>query len=485
MTLEVFPGRPQLGPAGAIIDGDHLLATLAVMTAIHHHTCHEGGHGGVFVLGGQKRPADVAEGLGEGSKLATVGVHGVGGQEQPQGVELALEPGVMILLGDMDQPMFRCDLLSVTEQADLLLAGLLGTGHAHGLIQAGQQARPVGCQAIQGAGTDHHLQHSSVELAQVTAPTQIGEIPKWPVTLTLCHQMLGAGLAQTLDATETIAHRLGPLGSKVKQGMVDMGAMDSELHGPGLGHHRGHVVHLMHFRRQIGGHEGGRAVGLEIGGLVGDQRVGRRMGLVEAVAGELFHQVEDLGGPSGVHPLGHRAMDELGAQLDHLLGLLLAHGATQQVCLPQAEAGQRLGNLHHLLLVDDDAIGGLQDGGQRRVGIDDGGETMTAGDEVVHHAGLQRPGAVERHQGNDVLEALRGQAHQQLAHAVGFQLEDAQRPSGAQQLIGGLVVLGDRLEVHGCKPLDGTQLVGSGDGVLDDGQRLQAQKVELDQAHRF
>ena len=44
------------------------------------------------------------------------------------------------------------------------------------------------------------------------------------------------------------------------------------------------------------GHELDRVVGLEPGGVVGEQGVGGGVRLVEAVAGELGHEVEDLAG---------------------------------------------------------------------------------------------------------------------------------------------------------------------------------------------
>ena len=52
-------------------------------------------------------------------------------------------------------------------------------------------------------------------------------------------------------------------------------------------------VDIVDFEAHGGGQELDRVVGLEIGRLVGDQRVGRGMGLVEAVARELRHQLED------------------------------------------------------------------------------------------------------------------------------------------------------------------------------------------------
>ena len=47
--------------------------------------------------------------------------------------------------------------------------------------------------------------------------------------------------------------------------------------------------------------------------------------------------------------------------LGHDLGVFLSHGAAQQVRSAQGIAGQRAGDLHHLFLVHDDAVGVLQD----------------------------------------------------------------------------------------------------------------------------
>ena len=49
--------------------------------------------------------------------------------------------------------------------------------------------------------------------------------------------------------------------------------------------------------------------------------------------------------------------DEYLALLRHLLGLFLTHGSTQQVRAAQRVAGKHLRDLHHLLLVQDDAVG--------------------------------------------------------------------------------------------------------------------------------
>ncbi len=102
-------------------------------------------------------------------------------------------------------------------------------------------------------------------------------------------------------------------------------------------------------------------IGLQIGGLIGDQRVGRGVRFVEAVARELGHELEDELGAAAVDALADGALDEAVPLLRHLLLDLLAHGAAEQIGFAERVAGQDLRDLHHLLLVDDHAIGLFQD----------------------------------------------------------------------------------------------------------------------------
>ena len=41
----------------------------------------------------------------------------------------------------------------------------------------------------------------------------------------------------------------------------------------------------------------------------------------------------------------------------HFLFFLFAHGAAEKVGFAEREAGQAVGDLHHLFLVEDDAVG--------------------------------------------------------------------------------------------------------------------------------
>ncbi len=102
-------------------------------------------------------------------------------------------------------------------------------------------------------------------------------------------------------------------------------------------------------------------IGFEISRLIGDQRVSGGVRLVEAVAREFRHQLEDILGAAAVDAVGDRALDEALLLRRHLLLDLLAHGAAQQIRLAERKARQNLRDLHHLLLVDDDAVGLIED----------------------------------------------------------------------------------------------------------------------------
>ena len=81
------------------------------------------------------------------------------------------------------------------------------------------------------------------------------------------------------------------------------------------------------------------------------------MALVEAVAGELVDQLEDVGRVVLLDAVLHGAGDEARLLLGHAGLVFFAHGAAQVVGLPEREAAHHLGDLDDLLLVDDDAVG--------------------------------------------------------------------------------------------------------------------------------
>ena len=103
-----------------------------------------------------------------------------------------------------------------------------------------------------------------------------------------------------------------------------------------------HLVRVRRLARDERGHELDGVVGLEPGGLDGEEAVRGGVRLVEAVRRELLHEVEDAVRDLLVDAAGARAVEEADALLRHLLRLLLPHRAAEQVRgLGQSSMAQR------------------------------------------------------------------------------------------------------------------------------------------------
>ena len=154
---------------------------------------------------------------------------------------------------------------------------------------------------------------------------------------------------------------------------------------------------------------------------------------------------------------------------------LLAHGTADIICLPERKACQLPEDLHDLFLIDDAAIGHIQNVGQLRGLIADFVRFMAVAQ--VGRDGIHRTGAVQADQSDDIFQILRLQAHQHLLHTRGFKLEHAFGLTPGEHFVGlGIVIiqLGDG-EIRFFF-LDG-QL-----RIPDDRQGAQTEEVHLQQA---
>ncbi len=222
-------------------------------------------------------------------------------------------------------------------------------------------------------------------------------------------------------------------------------------------------------------------MGLEISGLVSDQGIGCRMRFVETVFSKLVHQVKDRLGFFGIQIVGFGTFQKKPLLAAHLLVILLTHGTTQQVGLPQRITGQGAGNLHNLLLIDYNTIGILQDRLQLRQVVNNLFAAMLAVDEVIHHAGTERTWAIEGAGRNNVLETGGFELDQHLLHAAGFKLENPGGIAGGDQVIAGLIVVPQRRNVE-IRILPFPHQL---DGIFDYGQVFKPQKIELDQTDQL
>jgi hypothetical protein len=172
---------------------------------------------------------------------------------------------------------------------------------------------------------------------------------------------------------------------------------------------------------------------------------------------------------------------ELLAVLGHFLGFFLAHGPAQQVGAAQRVAAQDLRGLHHLLLVDHDAVGLGQHLGHGRVRVFNGLTAVLA----CHKARDQvhRARAVQRVQCDQVFQPRRLGVAQHALHAAAFKLEHGLGAPVGKEAVGLGVVQRNVLEGELFLALVAThdELAGN----LQDGQGGQAQEVELHQADRL
>ncbi len=302
--------------------------------------------------------------------------------------------------------------------------------------QAWKDLRPVRVQAIEGTGLDQRFELPLVEGFGIDPPGEIEQVLEATIGLALAHDRLHRLRPDAFHGGKGVADRgagFGLLDGELDPGAVDVGRQQLDLEAVELLAEDVELVGIAEIEGHRRGKELDRIVRLEIGGLEGDQRIGRGVALVEAVAGEFRHLIEDMIGDALADAALRRAIDERLALRVHLGLDLLAHGTAQQIGAAERIARQHLRDLHDLLLVDHDPVRLLEDALERRVQVVGLLAAVLHRDiarDVLHRA---RP--IERDDGDDVLEAVGQQLAQHVAHALTFELEHADRIAVAQQLV--------------------------------------------------
>ena len=126
---------------------------------------------------------------------------------------------------------------------------------------------------------------------------EIGEISERRVAARV-HHRLHRRHADLLHRGQRVADRqravVEPFHREIGRGTVDVGRQDAREAAFRLLLQCRQPVGVADRQAHAGGDEHLRVVGLQPGGLVGEQAVRRRVAFVEAIAGELRHQVEDF-----------------------------------------------------------------------------------------------------------------------------------------------------------------------------------------------
>jgi hypothetical protein len=202
------------------------------------------------------------------------------------------------------------------------------------------------------------------------------------------------------------------------------------------------------------------------------------VGLVEAVAAEGLDLARDLLDDRAVVSVPHRLLDELAQLGANQLGVLLTDGFAQDVRLGERNASQRLRNAHHLLLVGDDAVGGLEN--RLELGENVGDRLLTALPAHVHlvHPRVERARAHQRIRRHEIVEAIGADALQHVGRERGLELEHADGSASAEHQIGVGIVERKRVEVR----RRAGALADSAQRVADDGEGREAEEIHLEHA---
>ncbi len=455
-------------------DDAHLVAGLGAALHARHH----GGSDlarGPAVLHGQR---ELRPRLGvQAFQHRFVIVQRMSREEEADGVILALQPF-------RRQPWFdrrQDDRRRIRETSEhVVLPDRHGrvaalTGGEDG-VRTGEHPRPIVVEFVEGPRRRKAFQHALVDRARIDPRCEIRD-RRERLVASRFDDLLHRLSTDTLERRERVEDlALADLEGDARA--IDRRRYQLDLQPLHLGAEFRQLVGVAHIQRHRRRHELHRMMRLHIGGLEGDQRVGGGVTLVEAVVGELGQQFEDGVGLVLLDVVLDRAGDEARALLLHFGADLLAHGAAQQIGFAERVARHRLGDLHHLFLVDDDAEGFLQDRLQHRMQVFRLLVAMLAraiGRDVRH-----RTGTIKRDQRDDVFETVRPHVDQRAPHALAFNLEHADHFAARQHGVTWRIVDRQRTKIE----FD-IALLQQLHGNIEHGQRLQAEEVELDQAGRL
>ena len=329
---------------------------------------------------------------------------------------------------------------------------------------------------VKGSAFDQTFHRLAVDGARIHPGREILERAEWATGFPLGDGFTHGCFAHIFDAAQTEADShvsVVLLGRELQHALVEIGRKDGQAHALGLVDVEGNFVGVIDLIAQHGAHEFDRIVRFEPAHAVADERVGRAVALVEPVVGKLFQQVENgLGFFFRDVVVLPATGDEVDPFLGHLLLVLLAHGATQEVGLSEAVAGEQVGRLLDLLLVNEDAVGFFGHLFEERMIVIDLHLALLALDVVGNQR--HRTRTVERAERVHVVEAVETEVPAIAGHAT-FKLENADRLAAIEHIEGRLVIDRNLLDVE-VRRLAPDQLLG----VADDGERLEPEEIHLE-----
>ena len=380
------------------------------------------------------------------------------------------------LLGDFRQRRqldFRHAEAIVTEQSQLAvgLVPLAGSTQINRLVHNSQHLRSSGAEGIHCAAFNHIFDNTLVDHAHIHTAAEIRQTLERTALVTGADNGIYCGITGIFDACQAEADGCILMYRKVVAAFVDIRRQDFDIIITADVDIPAHLIRITDNAVEEGRIELRTPVRLQISCFIGYQRIGYGVGFVEAVTGEVLQERENL-----VAELFGNIMQLLGTvdeRLAHriqLLGLLLAHRAAQNICLTERKACQCGGYLHNLLLIQNNAVGILQNRLHQRMQHLRRALSVTAGNKVLRHTGAQRTRTVQSHQRNQILKAFGSQIHNQLGDTCRLQLENAGRFTAAQHSACCLICQRNVININ----LFTRSFADKANAVTDNCQRAQA-----------
>ena len=425
---------------------------------------------------------DVANGY-EILDLLFVTVERMSCDEEPRVLLLPREPLYSIYLRNIGQGnLFRLLHRRFTEKTDLSARLICTFLHRHvdDPLQDRQKLRPARTERIECTAFNETLQHALVRRAHVNARAEIQQRRECSALFTHCCKALDRRFTDVSHGGKTEANGR-TIDAESRLARVDIGRQNLDAHAAAKLDVDADLVIRVHDAREHRCHELLRIMRLEVRRLPRHKRIRRAVRLVEAIVGEVRQKIEDLLCQRRIDAIFLRAL-HVGLTLRHQdFMLLLPHGAAQDIRLSEREVREHLHDLHDLLLIENDAESLLQDRFQQRMQVRHLLLSMSACDEICHHAAAQRSWTIERDRRDEVLKAFRLQILDEVRHTRRFHLEYGSRITTAEHF--GRLLIFERnlvdIDRHSAALLDMLQSIGN------DRERAKTEEIHLQKPQLF
>ncbi len=207
----------------------------------------------------------------------------------------------------------------------------------HGAVNDGEHLRPPRSDGIHRAGLDQAFENALVQQARVDVIAELVDRSEAPEFGARFENSLHRVFSDVLDGAESESDGFADR-REIEIARIHVGRKDRDAHAARFVDVFHDFLGVARFRGQQRGHELDRIMRFQIGGLIGEQRVGAGVRFIETVSGEFRHQIENLFGFFRGNFSRGASGQEFFALRRHFVAVLFAHRAAQDVRFAQAKS---------------------------------------------------------------------------------------------------------------------------------------------------